>query len=435
MHIKVVTVIGGNGTMGRNVSAIFGAFGDAKVYMVSRTLEKSKAGKEVACKSISAEKLKYKLIPKDFSDLEECIKESDLIYESVAEDFDIKFNINKEVAKYMTDKQIYCSGSSGLSLEKLSEALPENLRKNYMLMHMSNPPYNMIMCEMVATKYTDRELFEELKAYSKDILRRTTVEAKDMPGFLANRISFQILNEMLQYAEKYKEKGGIDYIDSILGSFSGRAMAPIVTADFAGIDVHKAIVTNIYNNTNDNWHKTFVVPGYVDKLLEAGCYGKKNGKGFYKTDVAEDGSKIKSVYSISDNVYRPLIRYEHVFVNKMIKYLEEGDYDKAMTVLIDDETLEARLCLECILKYIMYSIHITKLVGEDIHSADHILVSGFNWCPPLAMIEALFGVDNVKKLIIERINKEEYSEIDINELFEDVENSKYDFRRYIRAKY
>ena len=98
---------------------------------------------------------------------------------------------------------------------------------------------------------------------------------------------------------------------------------------------------------------------------------------------------------------------------------------------------QAALCVWSHIKSVNANIlgEIGKLVGEDIHSADHILVSGFNWCPPLAMIEALFGVDNVKKLIMERINKEDYSEIDINELFNDVENSKYDFRKYIRAKY
>ena len=74
---------------------------------------------------------------------------------------------------------------------------------------------------------------------------------KDSPAFLGNRIGFQFINEALQYAEKYKFNGGIDYIDAILGPFTGRAMSPLVTANFVGLDVHKAIVDNLYENTRD----------------------------------------------------------------------------------------------------------------------------------------------------------------------------------------
>lgn len=54
------------------------------------------------------------------------------------------------------------------------------------------------------------------------------------------------MNEALQYAERYADNGGIDYVDALLGPFTGRTMPPITTADFTGLDVHKAIVDNIY---------------------------------------------------------------------------------------------------------------------------------------------------------------------------------------------
>lgn len=80
----------------------------------------------------------------------------------------------------------------------------------------------MPLCEFTPTKYADMELARELKSYLKDKLFRTVVEVKDSPAFLGNRISFQFINEALQYADKYKDNGGIDYIDAILGSFTGR---------------------------------------------------------------------------------------------------------------------------------------------------------------------------------------------------------------------
>ena len=103
----------------------------------------------------------------------------------------------------------------------------------------------------------------ELKEYLSNKLIRTVVEVKDSPAFLGNRIGFQFINEALRYAERFKDNGGIDYIDAILGSFTGRSMAPLTTSNFVGLDVHKAIVDNIYEDTHDHAHETFVLPEFV----------------------------------------------------------------------------------------------------------------------------------------------------------------------------
>lgn len=75
---------------------------------------------------------------------------------------------------------------------------------------MFNPPYTMTLCEMMPTIYSNRILFENIMAYCRNILYRTVVEVKDSPAFLGNRIGFQFINEVLQYAQKYKYNGGID---------------------------------------------------------------------------------------------------------------------------------------------------------------------------------------------------------------------------------
>ena len=86
------------------------------------------------------------------------------------------------------------------------------------------------------------------------------------------------------------------------------------------------------------------------------------------------------------------------------------------------------------LKYVIYSLVSTELVGYDIHSADDVMATGFNWCPPLATIQALFGKDNFSKLAKERLDDSILSKIDIDKLLNRVEPSKYDYRSYIKAK-
>ena len=75
--IKTVTVIGANGTLGKEVSGIFASFGDAKVYMVSRTLEKAEQARKNAALSVKAISVEENLIPKTYEDLEQCVKKSD----------------------------------------------------------------------------------------------------------------------------------------------------------------------------------------------------------------------------------------------------------------------------------------------------------------------------------------------------------------------
>jgi len=440
LDVKTVTVVGANGTMGRNVSAIFAAFGNAKVYMVSRDLAKSEAAREKSYQSVRAESVKNNMYPADYSMLEQCVAESDIVFESSAENWEVKSDVTKMVADAASRHieqcryTIFCTGTSGLSITGLSELYPEELRGNYMGMHFFNPPYTMILCEMTPTQYTDRSVFEAAMAYCREVLHRTVVEVKDSPAFLGNRIGFQFINEAMQYAEKYKYNGGIDYIDAILGSFTGRNMAPLVTSNFVGLDVHKAIVDNIYENTIDFAHDTFVLPGFVQKLIDKGNLGRKTGAGLYQTLLHDSGAKIRQVYDMESGTYRNVMKYTFPFVETMLDSLKEGDYDRAITVLKTNRSLEAEICLYFLLKYVLYSLRATELVGYDIHSADDVMATGFNWCPPLAMIQALGGVEAFECLCKERMDGELLNRIDLTHLLQRVEPSKYDYRKFIKAK-
>lgn len=430
MNIKTVTVIGANGAMGSNVSAIFASFGNAKVYMMSRDIEKSKEALLKAAKSVRAESIMGNLIPKDYSSLSECVAESDLVFESVAENIDVKLDITKKIAASIRDDAIACSGTSGLSITQLAECFDEKMRGRYFGVHMFNPPYNMTLCELITTKYTSQEVAAELTDYLKNTLIRTVVETKDSPAFLANRIGFQFINEAMRYAERYKDNGGIDYIDSILGSFTGRAMAPLSTADFVGLDVHKAIVDNVYFNSDDYAHESFVLPSFAQKLIDDGKLGRKSGEGLYKFDSA---TKLLKVYDINTGKYRSKMKYVFPFAEGMKKHIKVGNYKEAFAVLVNNRSQEAEICLYFLLNYIVYSLVTIEKVAYDIHAADASMATGFNWCPPLAMIEAFSTVADIGSLIKERLPRNILAMVDIDKLLDKAESSKYDYRLYFKS--
>ena len=397
LNIKTVTVVGANGTMGFNACAMFASFGNAKVYMISRDIQKSRNAIEKAIKAVRAESIGSNLIACDYSKLEKCVGESDLIFETVAEDMAIKTEITKLIGNYARDDAIIASGTSGLSINEISKALPLRLQKSYYGMHFFNPPYSMPLLELIPNDSCDPRLTLSVKQYLEQKLLRTVIVCSDKPAFIANRIGFQFMNMALQYAEKYKNEGGIDYIDAILGPFSGRAMTPCATVDFVGLDVHKAIVDNVLNNTNDEKHGTFEIPEYVKRLISQGKLGKKTGCGLFKTTVDENGNKVKYVFSVKNNKYVLSKKYNFEFVNKMNNFLRNGDYDLAFNCLLSDKTREGTICRDFLRTYCEYSLFVAKEVGEKLSDVDDAMAAGFNWCPPLALSNALFGTLYITK--------------------------------------
>lgn len=434
MKIDTVTILGANGTMGTNISAIFASFGSSKVYMMCRSKEQAEKARAAAAKTVRADSVIERLFPVTYDDIEEVIPKSDLIFESVSERVDIKNDINKKVAEYINSEAVLCTGTSGLSVDKLAESLSPEVAARYLGVHFFNPPYNMTLCEVIPTRFTDKACTESVKKYLKEVLYRTVVTVKDEAGFLGNRIGFFFINEAFLYAEKYKDQGGIDYIDEILGGFTGRNMPPIVTSDFVGLDVHKAIIENIYENGNAFSKESFKTPTFLKELVETGRLGKKAGQGAYKTVIDETGKKRRYIYDILSGRYREKRKYDFSFKHKIIESLTNGDYKQAMAILARGECLESRIVRDFLVRYTIYAIFISKLACEEILYADDVMAAGFGWIPPLAVIDAFGG----KTAFIDLVKSADMNYMDIDRdqvvsLINEAPKSEYDYRKYLKA--
>lgn len=434
MKINTVTILGANGTMGTNISAIFASFGECKVYMMCRSKEQAEKARTAAVKTVRADSIMKRLIPVTYDDIPEVIPESDLLFESVSESLEIKNDVNKKVSKYIASETVFCTGTSGLSVDSLAENLPAGIATKYMGIHFFNPPYNMTLCELIPTQYTEKDCVKSVKKYLKEKLYRTVVTVKDEAGFLGNRIGFFFINEALIYAERYKELGGIDYIDEILGGFTGRNMPPIVTSDFVGLDVHKAIVDNIYKNGGSFSKNSFKTPPILKELVESNRLGRKMGQGAYKTEIDETGKKHRYIYDILSGEYREKKKYDFLFREKTIEFLTNGNYKAAMDILVKGECRESRIARDFLVRYTIYAIYISGLIGEKISYADDVMATGFGWIPPLAVIDAFGG----KTAFIQLAKVADMNYMDINEaqvasLINEAPKSKYDYRKYLKA--
>jgi 3-hydroxyacyl-CoA dehydrogenase len=398
--IKTVTILGANGAMGAGSAGVIASFGEAKVYMLARELDKAKEGIEKAVKSVRTDTIKSRMIAGTYeADLARAVQDSDWVFELVAESYEVKEPLNREIAKHRKPGTIVSTVSSGLSIERLAKCFDADGQKHYYGTHFFNPPYKMILCELVTYKGNDPKITKKLADYLENTLGRAVVYTNDIPAFAGNRIGFQLMNEIAQFAEKHADKGGIALMDEIMGGFTGRAMGPLATVDFVGLDVHKAIVDNIYANTNDNAHETFKLPGFMQKLIDTGRLGMKSEAGLTKRVKNADGKREKFVYNIQTGEYDPYPKFNIPFTQEARKRIQNSDYKGAMEVIKSAEGLEADLCRYFLARYVSYSLSIVGEVVPTKEDSDKAMGFGFNWVPASAFVDFLGGVKETIKLI------------------------------------
>jgi len=433
--IKTITIFGANGHMGTNVAALFASFGHCKVFMISRQKESAVQACSKCVSLVRSDSIFPNLVPSSYDQAEECIRQSDLIYESTSENLDVKKQVFLTIAKYVSDKQIIATGTSGLSIDLLSSFLPEKIQPNLVGIHFFNPTYGMPLCELIPSQKTDKDLLPFLFDYLSKTLFRSVVLCKNKPGFLANRIGFMVINSALAEAEKYKDLGGIAYIDSLMGCFTGKNMRPIQTADYVGLDVTTAIVDNIFANSADDFMKEhFIVPYYVRSLIENHCLGDKSGGGFYKTMGNESGVPQSFVYDIATNDYVPSSLYCSPFLQKLLDYLEVGKNGLYKEALLSNGEQEGFLIRKYIAEYFSYSLFAAKEVTGNINSADEAMQYGFSWMPPLAYLDLFGGKEAMAKMISETFVNEKEKQVALSLLREAPDSSKYPFAKFLKAR-
>ena len=399
LNIKTATVLGANGAMGSGSAAILASFGNIKVNMLARDLQKAEQGIQNAVKAVRSSVLEKRMQAGTYDqDLERAVSQSDWIFECVAETYPIKEEINKKIAKARKPGSIVSTVSSGLSISRLASHFDEDGQKHYYGTHFFNPPYKLTLCELVTHKKNDNNFTQEFTNYLSKVLMRHVIITNDTPAFAGNRIGFQLMNEAAIYAQKYQDKGGIYLMDTILGPYTGRAMSPLATVDLVGLDVHKAIVDNIYEQTNDSAHETFKMPNYFEKLIAKGSLGMKTKKGLYTQTKDSDGKKLIEVYDISKDNYVSLPKLEIAFKKECENALKLSDYKKAILIMKEAKGLEADILRHFIARYISYSFSLIPEVTNQ-NGIDGAMGFGFSWLVPSAWVDLWGGVSETCKFI------------------------------------
>ncbi|MEN9376747.1 MAG: hypothetical protein RL710_1904 [Pseudomonadota bacterium] len=230
--------------------------------------------------------------PANYEEHLDLLKGCDLIIEAIAERMDWKLDLYKKIAPHIGAQTIVASNTSGLSITKLSEALPEEIKPRFCGIHFFNPPRYMALVELINTPTTEPAYLDALEAFVTSNLGKGVVRAKDSPNFIANRVGIAgmlaTMKETANFGLTY------DVVDDLTGKKLGRASSGTFrTADVVGLDTMAHVVKTLQDTLSietDPFYESFTTPDVLKTLLEMGNLGQKTKAGFFKK-VGRDVSR------------------------------------------------------------------------------------------------------------------------------------------------
>jgi 3-hydroxybutyryl-CoA dehydrogenase len=278
IRFKSVGVIG-SGTMATGIASVFASAG-VPVTLVTRSPEKSQAALGTLTKSWQKLVEKGKITPEKLDENLGNIQtiESvsslnvDLVIEAIAEDFESKASVFRELDQLMPANVVFATTTSSLSVIEL--AAQTSRPEMFLGIHFFNPAAIMKLVEMVSTVVSDPVIVAECT----DLIRsvgKVPVQCSDRAGFIVNALLFPYLNNSITMAtENYAT---LDDIDAAMKLGCGYPMGPFELLDVVGLDVSLAIITTLYLE--------FREPGFapaprLEHLVTAGYLGRKVGRGF-----------------------------------------------------------------------------------------------------------------------------------------------------------
>ncbi|MBP6853213.1 MAG: enoyl-CoA hydratase/isomerase family protein [Rhodoferax sp.] len=214
----------------------------------------------------------------------EQLRSCDLVIEAIAERMDWKLDLYRRIAPFLAPHAIVASNTSGLSITRLSEALPDAIKPRFCGIHFFNPPRYMTLVELINTPTTEPAVLDDLEAFVTSGLGKGVVRAHDTPNFIANRIGIAGMLATMKQVENF----GLSYdvVDDLTGKKLGRASSGTFrTADVVGLDTMSHVVKTLQDNLSletDPFYGNFGTPEVLAKLIGMGHLGQKAGAGFYK---------------------------------------------------------------------------------------------------------------------------------------------------------
>jgi 3-hydroxyacyl-CoA dehydrogenase len=299
----------------------------------------------------------------------------DWIIEVVVERLDIKRSLYEKVDGLRKPGTLITSNTSGIPIHLLGEGRSDDFKKHFCGTHFFNPPRYLRLLEIIPTPDTDPDVVNFLMHYGDLYLGKTTVLAKDTPAFIANRIGVFGIMSIFGLVEKLGLN--IDEADALTGPVIGRPKsATFRTADVVGIDTLVKVAKGVYDSCPDDEAKElFVIPAWLNKVVENNWLGDKTGQGFFKK---LKGSETKEILTLDLNTLEYVPRQKPKFPSlDAAKPVEDLKQRLKMLVAAQDKGGEFYRAFH----YGLFSYISNRIpeISDEVYRIDDAMMAGFGW--------------------------------------------------------
>ena len=206
-----------------------------------------------------------------FEDLADC----DIIIEAIIENLDTKRETYLRLDELCKPETVFASNTSSLSITQMMSVVSTARQQRFIGMHFFNPVPIMKLVEVIRTILTDAAVYEDAVTFASK-LGKVPVRTSDRTGFIVNRLLVPYMLDAIRALEE--GVGSIVDIDNAMKLGCGYPMGPLTLGDFVGLDTTYYIAEIMFNEFRE---RRFASPPLLKRMVMAGLYGRKSGRGFY----------------------------------------------------------------------------------------------------------------------------------------------------------
>jgi 3-hydroxybutyryl-CoA dehydrogenase len=286
MNIKVVGVVGA-GVMGVGVAQALAqtrhrvVLLDVTEEILNRAMREIKNNirlQGLLNKKEGAESTRDVLDRITFGTSYQLLQDADFVVENVTEKWEIKKGVYAQLDEVCAERCVFAANTSAIPITRIASAT--NRADRVIGMHFMNPVPMKPAVEVIRGHHTSEQTISTAQQLLEQMGKEGII-VNDSPGFVSNRVLMLTINEAIFLLQD--QVASAEDVDRIFRSCFGHKMGPLETADLIGLDTILLSIEVLYESFNDSKYRPCPL---LKKMVDAGLYGRKSGRGFYSYQAA-----------------------------------------------------------------------------------------------------------------------------------------------------